>query len=207
MRGAVDEQFDRLSVFRQGRNGTHPLRANAQRLGLEPALKEQRLEELRSERSFGLIFIPSGSFCLITDETTAFAALATAQTVSGGHWSDVVKPTIETSYQAKWKSATSSTVSVKVRPLITLTLVSQATGRFSTKVSGARSFAGKFVLVQRLSSSGVVTLKRVTLDANSAATFRVRLQHGRSRLRVVMPTSQTAPGYITGTSNVVTVLH
>ena len=139
--------------------------------------------------------------------TTAFAALATAQTVSGGHWSDVVKPTIETSYQAKWKSATSSTVSVKVRPLITLTLVSQATGRFSTKVSGARSFAGKFVLVQRLSSSGVVTLKRVTLDANSAATFRVRLQHGRSRLRVVMPTSQTSPGYITGTSNVVTVLH
>jgi hypothetical protein len=127
--------------------------------------------------------------------------------VSGGHWSDVVKPTIETSYQAKWKSATSSTISVKVRPLITLTLLSQATGRFSTKVSAARSFAGKFVLVQRLSSTGVSTLKRVTLDANSAANFRVRLQHGRSRLRVVMPTSQTQPGYITGTSNVVTVLH
>jgi hypothetical protein len=139
--------------------------------------------------------------------TTAFATLATVQTVSGGQWSDVVKPTIETSYQAKWKSATSSTVSVKVRPMITLTLVSQATGRFTTKVSAARSFAGKFVLVQRLTSTGVSTLKRVTLDANSAASFRVRLHHGRSRLRVVMPTSQTAPGYITGTSNVVTVLH
>jgi hypothetical protein len=139
--------------------------------------------------------------------TTAFATLATVQTVSGGQWSDVVKPTIETSYEAKWKSATSSTVSVKVRPLITLTLVSQATGRFSTKVSAARSFAGKFVLVQRLTSTGVSTLKRVTLDASSAASFRVRLQHGRSRLRVVMPTSQTTPGYITGMSNVVTVLH
>ena len=139
--------------------------------------------------------------------TTAFAALATVQTVSGGHWSEVVKPTIETSYQAKWKSATSSTVSVKVRPLITLTLVTQATGRFSTKVSAARSFAGKFVLVQRLTSTGVSTLKRVTLDANSAASFSVRLHHGRSRLRVVMPTSQTAPGYITGTSNVVSVSH
>jgi hypothetical protein len=139
--------------------------------------------------------------------TTALAALASVQTVSGGHWSDVVKPTIETSYQAKWKSATSSTVSVKVRPLLTLTLVSQATGSFSTKVSAERSFAGKFVLVQRLTSTGVSTLKRVTLDASSAASFRVRLQHGRSRLRVVMPTSQTAPGYITGTSNVVTVLH
>jgi len=139
--------------------------------------------------------------------TTAFSALTTVPTVSGGHWSDVVKPTIETSYQAKWKSATSSTVSVKVRPLITLTLVSQATGRFSTKVSAARSFAGKFVLVQRLTSTGVSALKRVTLDANSTASFRVRLQHGRSRLRVVMPTSQTQPGYITGTSNVVAVLH
>jgi hypothetical protein len=139
--------------------------------------------------------------------TAAFAALATAQTVSGGHWSEVVKPTIETSYQAKWKSATSSTVSVKVRPLITLTLVNKATGSFSTKVMAARSFAGKFVLVQRLTSTGVSTLKRVTLDANSAASFRVRLQAGRSRLRLVMPTSQTAPGYITGTSTVVTVLH
>jgi hypothetical protein len=139
--------------------------------------------------------------------TTAFAALATVQTVSGGHWSEVVKPTIETSYQAKWKSATSATVTVKVRPQITLTLISQATGRFSTKVSAARSFAGKFVLVQRLTSTGVATLKRVTLDANSAASFRVRLHVGRSRLRVVMPTSQTAPGYITGTSNVVTVRH
>jgi hypothetical protein len=139
--------------------------------------------------------------------TTAFAALATVQTVLGGHWSEVVKPTIETSYQAKWKSATSSTVTVKVRPQITLALISQATGRFSTNVSAARSFAGKFVLVQRLTSTGVATLKRVTLDANSAASFRVRLHVGRSRLRVVMPTSQTAPGYITGTSNVVTVRH
>ena len=139
--------------------------------------------------------------------TTAFADLATVQTVSGGHWSEVVKPTIETSYQAKWKSATSSTVSVKVRPLITLTLVSKASGSFSTKVSAARPFAGKFVLVQRLTSTGVSTLKRVTLDANSAASFRVRLHLGRSRLRVVMPTSQTAPGYITGTSNVVSVSH
>jgi hypothetical protein len=59
--------------------------------------------------------------------------------------------------------------------------------------------------VQRLSSTGPVTLKKVTLDANSSASFRVRLHQGRSRLRVVMPSSQTAPGYITGMSNVLTV--
>jgi hypothetical protein len=131
--------------------------------------------------------------------------LGSAATTAGGHWTDAVKPTIETSYEAKWKGATSSTVTVKVRPLITLTLVNLSTGTFSTKVTAARLFAGKFVLVQRLSSSGVATQKKVILDTNSSATFRVRLHHGRSRLRVVMPTSQTAPGYITGVSKVLTV--
>ena len=136
---------------------------------------------------------------------TTFSMLGSMTTTAGGQWTDVVKPTIETSYEAKWKSATSSTATVKVRPLITLTLVSLSTRSFSTKVTAARSFAGKFVLVQRVSSTGVTTLKKVTLDAGSSATFRVRLHHGRSRLRVVMPTSQTAPGYITGKSTVLTV--
>lgn len=92
-----------------------------------------------------------------------------------------------------------------VRPLITVTLVNLSTGSFSTKVTAARSFVGKFVNVQRLSSTGVATLKKVTLHANSSATFRVRLHQGRNRLRVVMPSSQTAPGYITGMSKVLTV--
>ncbi len=81
------------------------------------------------------------------------------------------------------------------------------TVRFSVAVTAARSFAGKFVLVQRLATSGVITLKHVTLGAGSAASFSVRLHHGLSRLRVVMPTSQTAPGYIAGSSNVVSVTH
>ncbi len=133
---------------------------------------------------------------------TSFSALGSVTTTAGGHWSDLVKPTIKSSYQARWKSATSPSVTVKVRPLITLTLVQLSSGTFSTKVTAARSFAGKFVLVQRLTSTGVATLKKVTLDASSSATFRVRLHHGRNRLRVVMPSSQTAPGYITGTSKV-----
>ena len=136
---------------------------------------------------------------------TSFSMLSSMTTTAGGLWTDVVKPTIETSYEAKWKSATSSTATVKVRPLITLTLVSLSTRSFSTKVTAARSFAGKFVLVQRLSSSGVAILKKVTLDASSSASFHVRLHRGRSRLRVVMPTSQTAPGYITAMSKVLTV--
>src|SRR5207245_5713569 len=104
-----------------------------------------------------------------------FSTLTTVDTTAGGQLTDVLKPTVETSYEARWKSATSSTVTVKVRPLITLTLVNLSTGTFSTKVTAARLFAGKFVLVQRLSSSGVATQKKVILDTNSSATFRVRL--------------------------------
>jgi hypothetical protein len=133
------------------------------------------------------------------------SGLKLVTTTAGGHWSDVVTPTIETSYQATWKTATSGTVTVKVRPMITLTLVKLATGTFSTKVTAARSFAGKFVNVQRLTPSGALTLKKMTLDSNSSATFHVRLHSGRNRLRVVMPTSQPAPGYISGMSKVLTV--
>lgn len=136
---------------------------------------------------------------------TSFSTLGGVTTTGGGHWTDVVKPTIETSYQASWKNATGSTVTVKVRPLITLTLANLSVGSFSVKVMAARTFAGKFVNVQRLTSTGALTLKKLTLDSSSSATFHVRLHHGRNRLRVAMPTSQTTPGYITGTSKVVTV--
>jgi hypothetical protein len=137
---------------------------------------------------------------------TSFSALGSpVTTTAGGQWSDVVKPTIQTSYEATWKNATSPTVTVKVRPLIALTLVRLATGTFSTKVTAARSFAGKFVNVQRLTPTGALTLKKVTLDSNSSTTFRVRLHAGRNRLRVVMPTSQTMPGYISGKSKALTV--
>jgi len=137
---------------------------------------------------------------------TSFSALGSpVTTTAGGHWTDVVKPTVETSYQATWKNATSTTVTVKVRPLISLTLVNVATGSFSTKVTGARSFTGKFVNVQRFTLTGALTLKKVVLDASSSATFHVRLHAGLNRLRVVMPTSQAAPGYISGMSKVLTV--
>ncbi len=137
---------------------------------------------------------------------SSFASLATVDTVTGGKWTYVAKPTIQTSYEAKWKAATSQSVTVKVRPMISLELVSLASRTFSTTVTAARSFSGKFVLVQRLTSTGTLTLKKVTLNASSSATFHLRLHPGRNRFRVVMPSSQTAPGYITGVSKVLTVL-
>src|SRR5205823_15048362 len=114
-------------------------------------------------------------------------------------------PTIQTTYQASWMATASHTVTIKVRPLVALKLVSATTGMFSVTVTGERAFTGKFVLVERLTSAGVTIVKHVTLDASSSATFSVRLHRGLSRLRAVIPSSQAAPGYITGTSNVVAV--
>jgi len=122
-------------------------------------------------------------------DKTAFSDLATVDTLAGAAWRYTATPTI--AYQAKWKGTLSRAATVKVRPAITLKLVNAATGGFSVTVAAARSFAGKFVLVQRLATTGVSTLKHVTLGAGSAASFSVPLHHGVSRLRVVMPDGVT----------------
>ena len=137
--------------------------------------------------------------------TSSFSALASTASTAGGAWSRLVMPMIRTEYEASWMGVTSSTATVSVRPLITLSLVNLSTGTFSTKATAARSFAGKFVLVQRVTSTGLATLKKVTLDTSSSATFHVRLHHGTNRLRVVMPASQAAPGYLSGMSKALTV--
>jgi hypothetical protein len=98
----------------------------------------------------------------------------------------------------------SKPVTVKVRPRIHLALSSRTAtrGTFSVEVNGNRPFSGKYVLVQRLTRTGPATVKRAVLDASSSATFTIRLPRHRGRVRVVMPSSQAAPGYIAGVSNV-----
>lgn len=89
-----------------------------------------------------------------------------------------------------------------VRPLVTFRVVTG--GRFSTKVVAARSFAGRYVQFQRRSSLGQwVTLKRVRLNASSAAVFRVTPPRGTSSLRIAMSVNQAGSGYLAGTSRTI----
>jgi hypothetical protein len=134
----------------------------------------------------------------------AFTQVQNVVTTTGGAWAYHAAPQIETAYEAQWGTATSSTVTVKVRPKIMLVLVSRTArkGTFGVQVEGARSFEGKRLLVQRLTASGPSTVKRIVLDSSSSATFTLRLPKARSRVRVVMPVSQAAPGYLAGYSNV-----
>src|SRR2546430_8518527 len=135
---------------------------------------------------------------------TSFSELASVDTTTGGAWSYTATPAILTRYQAQFGSATSRAVIVKVRPKIVLELKSRTArrGTFMVTANGVRPFTGKYALIQRLTSSGPTTLKHVRLGAGSSATFTIRLPKRRVRVRAVMPTSQAAPGYIAGYSNV-----
>jgi hypothetical protein len=129
-------------------------------------------------------------------------SLATVTTTTGGAWSYSVKPAILTSYGATWKNAASPSLSVAVRPLGTFHLLT--TNRFSTRLVAARSFAGKFVQLQRRSPTGQwVTLKRMQLNATSASIFRPTLPAGTSTLRIAMSVNQAGPGYLAGISRTI----
>jgi hypothetical protein len=129
-------------------------------------------------------------------------ALVTVVTGAGGLWRYLARPAIRTSYTASWNGATSRAVVIGVRPAVSFRRIGPA--RFVTHVVGARSFAGRFVKLQRRNSSGRwVTVKRVRLNRRSAATFHVRLRQRRSTLRIVMSVNQAGPGYLAGVSRTI----
>jgi plastocyanin len=132
-----------------------------------------------------------------------FAPLATVTTGSGGSWSYAAKPGIQTTYQARWKNASSAGATVGVHPLVTLHVL---TGRrFSTRALAGRSFAGKLIKFQRRNRFGEwTTLKQVRLGSNSGAVFRYTLPHGTSPIRIFFSVNQAGPGYLAGISRTVT---
>jgi plastocyanin len=131
----------------------------------------------------------------------AFTKVGDVTTAAGGEWSFAAKPTIQTSYQVRWRNAESGAVTIRVRPRVGLGIVSVRLGVFTTKVTAARSFAGHLVFFQRRNSLGQwVSLKRVRLNASSAARFRARLPKGNSRIRVYLPQAQAGAGYLAGIS-------
>jgi hypothetical protein len=165
-----------------------------------------RVSSSTSSQTVEILAKPFGATSISTLASVSAAATATT---AGGAFTFVAKPTIETKYAARFQGQTSNPVTVHVRPAITLTQVSMSNGvgTFSTTVTAARSFAGKFVVVERLGRGHRLLMRKVVLGSNSSATFQLRFHrgHGHARLRVVMPASQAAPGYITGFSNVLTI--
>lgn len=143
---------------------------------------------------------------------TTFTRVGAATTASGGNWTFVVRPTINTVYQARWRTTTSGTTTIKVRPAIRLNRVGS---RFNARVTAAQSFTGKTMLFQRYRAAvrRWRTLKRVRLGASTtprvgtvvtSARFRARIRRGW-RLRVFLPQTQAGACYLAAPSNTLRV--
>jgi hypothetical protein len=132
-----------------------------------------------------------------------------ANTTTGGSWSATVSPLMQTAYQAKAKSGESPSLTVQVRPRITLAKV--ARHRFRVRVYAAQSFAGKIVVFQRYSRllRRWVRVKRVALvqvatgpgpTIVSGRTFRSRIRRHR---RAIVQLPQVGTCYLSGASNMI----
>lgn len=121
-------------------------------------------------------------------------SIATTQTSANGAFSFDVSPTIGTSYQAHWKTQSSSSVQIDVAPRIGF---GRSGGLYIAKVTSDIGYGGHYVWVQRKSPYGSFRFARkIYLGANSRAVFRMNLPHGRSILRLVLPASQAGQGYV-----------
>jgi plastocyanin len=142
---------------------------------------------------------------------TTFSRVASVRSVAGGAWSYAAKPTLNTVYRSKWKTATSAQLAERVAPVVSLARI--RVGRFSASVTAAQSFAGKYVVLQRYvrTRRAWKTVKRVTLRTAKAGTaptmitsagFRARGTRG-ARLRLLLRQQQAGACYAAARSSAV----
>jgi hypothetical protein len=130
-------------------------------------------------------------------------SIATTTTQANGTFSFGVSPTIQTSYQAHWRTTNSPAVQVNVAPRVGF---GQSGRLYVAKVTSDLGYAGHFVWVQRKAPYGSFrNVKRIYLGTNSRAVFRVTIPKGRSILRLVLPATQAGLGYVQGISRSVAV--
>jgi len=130
-------------------------------------------------------------------------SLATTTTSANGTFSFPVSPTIQTSYQAHWRTTASPSVAVNVAPRVGF---GQSGRLYVAKVTSDIGYNGHYVWVQRKAPYGSFrNVKRIYLGAASRAVFRVNIPKGRSILRLVLPADQAGPGYVQGLSRLIAV--
>jgi hypothetical protein len=109
-----------------------------------------------------------------------------------GAWSFTFEPTIRSRLQARAGETVSRTVTVRVKPRLTL---SRRRGALYTQAVAAESFRGRYVWFQRRSQQGRWrSVRKIVLD-DPPRRFRARLPSGVSRVRVSLPRRQAGVGY------------
>jgi plastocyanin len=126
-------------------------------------------------------------------------------TTSGGNWQLQVQPRVKTTYQATYDTATSPSLTVTIRPRITLEKVGRQ--QYLVVVLAARSMAGKHVNVTRwIPGQGWVTFQTATLQsiARTPTTSDVYVTasvRSGTKLRIFMPATEVGADYFEGHSN------
>lgn len=125
-------------------------------------------------------------------------------TETGGDFDVTHKPTIRTSYMARWRgTASGQEPYTHVRPAVSLRLLNAPAGRFHVRVAANAAKVARTVSFQRrVSASSWKTIKRVKLGARLQTRFTARLPRGTSRVRILVPAK---PGYLQATSAFVKV--
>jgi len=135
--------------------------------------------------------------------------VATVQTAADGSFNLAVRPLIRTLFRANDGQTTSNTVSVDVRPRLSLRRI--GSHRFALRAMATRSFAGRYAVLQRWipRRHRWISVRRVFFTRafsgvsptiTSRAVFRARF--GGVRIRAYVRQSQLSPGYVPGVSNV-----
>jgi hypothetical protein len=140
---------------------------------------------------------------------TTFTKAGNVKTTTGGKYSLAQTPTINTAYQAKWKSTLSSKVTVGVKPLLELKKV--ARGSYSAKLTAGMDFKSKVILFQRYSKlkKRWVQVKKVILTTSTAgpskptmiasASFKAKVAR-HPRVRVAISKIQAGQCYLPAAS-------
>jgi plastocyanin len=125
---------------------------------------------------------------------------AVVLTTTGGAFSFDVAPGILTTYQATWKGAFATPVTVQVQPRLSL----GRNGAWIIHAYGGHGLAGRDVQFQRWNSATGqwVTLKKVQLGSRSSARVEVTLPKGLNQLRLAMSVNSAGAGLLGGISPV-----
>jgi plastocyanin len=146
--------------------------------------------------------------------TSAFRTVTTLTTSTNGMFSFAMRPAKNTAVEARFGASSSSPVTVKVRPKVTLRKLSKRT--FRVTVLAAESFEGQFVRFQRYSraTGRWVTVRSVALRAGvpiatpidptsvSTAKFRVKIK-ARLRVRALLTQAQAGGCYAASASTTI----
>jgi plastocyanin len=119
-------------------------------------------------------------------------------TTTGGAYSFTISPQIQTTYEASWKGAYSSPITIQVQPKLSI----GRNGAWILHASGGHGFAGRAVQFQRLNTvtGQWVTLAKVDLNSRSSARVEATLPKGMNHLRLAMSVNAAGAGFLAGFS-------